>query len=1167
MPDYSGDAIYRNAANAAVRQGVPRNEEGNDGDELWCFVEGNDSGLYHAKKYAGEWRYRLYSPEILGEGDTGETIVKNVSYQDVTVSDGNFNKITVSNQTNLSGTSTIAGALTVSATTLSSFPTTANMTITGSKLDTAQNIQTSSQPRFEGLGVGMDASGESGNLEVSKILGIGAATVIDNSQKLYNTNYTSTGNVEKTDGLGLGDFTQGEVDQLQNIDSATINSTQWGYVGALDQHLTTSSDVQHAKMTLTDSGKTWTIDPIGGSGTNTLSGDLQITTTSTQDADIIIGGSSYDDHSVRSFAYTSGLFTGDGWAIYEDNNKHNMELDNLSVRGTLSVYELLIQQVRATNGSVFVTSAAKIKSSGLSHINGTSYYVLEFDTDDSDSGNIKPHPFADGDLILSRRVDISGDTTALVSETRWTVVDYNHGTAKQLKATNELYSVGGTSLPSSGATVSTIDGHDFVRIGNTTDANRRGGVYLTSDDTLSPFIDIFDEVSSWQEWDGISNIFGLDDGSFDLSTAGTYNSDGTITGSSWVFKEVTNGSATIETSGGISNQKYAKLDTHAGSSEAWVYQPVKMPYISTGSYNVMIEWYGKSDNTPRIALQDTAYGSSPSIYWDASGTKQSGTSSAITWTSITNPSAQPDTNTVWHRYQWKVNIPSSIFSGTNDKTLYLALGTMAGNDKEVSIDDVRIYMEGKVKTRIGRLEGVGKAGYGLWGENVYLKGRIEAQEGYIGNEFAGWRIDSTGLVNESNTSYISAGQGATTGFQQGGAFLNGEGKFSLGSTTGNRLKWDGTNLEVGGFLSIKDGPGYSGNTSGDGLYAFSDRLGFFKDTAGWGTDGWTAYMDNTGDFYLKGQAGKDGLTWDMATSSLSITGDLQFYDSNGNGPYKYPRLMQYIPSSSLNLGSAFDFTNAGLADYEDTNYRILYGLTDTMSYDPAYAGFKQKIKIETSNKTTAGFTPKLYLSILDKTTPINTMVYNTSGSRTAFASWTGDVNGTAYTSHTQNYDNSKDFYGFVAVNTGTSDSVMAVKATFDIDWGGNGGYTETTIDVVLRAGKKANASSTVPDDWNSANEYAYTLKQFNSAIIENGGSDTQQHSMYVEFPSEFTSGDVLAVLQLYDTEYEQGGGGSDGSPTFNGLKNVKMEYVSSTTTSNEITGTGIMEALVIHDGA
>lgn len=37
------------------------------------------------------------------------------------------------------------------------------------------------------------------------------------------------------------------------------------------------------------------------------------------------------------------------------------------LRGTLSVFELLIQQIRATNGAVFVTSAAKVESSsGLS---------------------------------------------------------------------------------------------------------------------------------------------------------------------------------------------------------------------------------------------------------------------------------------------------------------------------------------------------------------------------------------------------------------------------------------------------------------------------------------------------------------------------------------------------------------------------------------------------------------------------------------------------------------------------------------------------------------------------------------------------------------------------------------------------------------------------------
>jgi hypothetical protein len=115
-------------------------------------------------------------------------------------------------------------------------------------------------------------------------------------------------------------MTQFEATQLKKIDDTAISSDQWGYVGGMDQHVATASDVVFEKLSLTETSKTWSFDPIGSSGTNTLSGDLQITTANTEDASIIIGGSSYDDHTVRNYAYTSGMFTGDGWSIYEDNN-------------------------------------------------------------------------------------------------------------------------------------------------------------------------------------------------------------------------------------------------------------------------------------------------------------------------------------------------------------------------------------------------------------------------------------------------------------------------------------------------------------------------------------------------------------------------------------------------------------------------------------------------------------------------------------------------------------------------------------------------------------------------------------------------------------------------------------------------------------------------------
>lgn len=49
--------------------------------------------------------------------------------------------------------------------------------------------------------------------------------------------------------LGV-DLTSGEFAQLQNIDSTTISATQWGYLGALDQGVATTSTVQHANLGL-----------------------------------------------------------------------------------------------------------------------------------------------------------------------------------------------------------------------------------------------------------------------------------------------------------------------------------------------------------------------------------------------------------------------------------------------------------------------------------------------------------------------------------------------------------------------------------------------------------------------------------------------------------------------------------------------------------------------------------------------------------------------------------------------------------------------------------------------------------------------------------------------------------------------------------------------------
>lgn len=57
---------------------------------------------------------------------------------------------------------------------------------------------------------------------------------------------------------GLENITSDEITQLQNIGTNTVSSTQWGYIGALDQTLTTSASPSFTGLTLSSSDLTLT---------------------------------------------------------------------------------------------------------------------------------------------------------------------------------------------------------------------------------------------------------------------------------------------------------------------------------------------------------------------------------------------------------------------------------------------------------------------------------------------------------------------------------------------------------------------------------------------------------------------------------------------------------------------------------------------------------------------------------------------------------------------------------------------------------------------------------------------------------------------------------------------------------------------------------------------
>jgi hypothetical protein len=319
-----------------------------------------------------------------------------------------------------------------------------------------------------------------GNVTLTNLAsGTLTATIQPNSVALttdttgnYMTNVTGNSQVSVS-------HTQGEGSTATfSIAGDSIGDTQLAY--NTGQHLTTSSNVQFGAITST------TLDT--GQGANELYDMNQnvLTTSSPQFSNMTMGEWSdpnYSNGNIGTAQFASG-FTGSGWKIDRSGNEYTFEADNMTIRGTLSVYELLIQQIRATNGSIFVSAAAKVDS--VSGSAGSETIVFE---DPSDHGVC---PFAVGDIIMAQRVRL--DSTTLVK-----------------RIVRQVYSVNGKTIvvtTTSGGPSDTggiESGFDFVRLGNvdsTNYANRQGGVYLTADDSNAPFIDVFDGVTSWSQWTG-----------------------------------------------------------------------------------------------------------------------------------------------------------------------------------------------------------------------------------------------------------------------------------------------------------------------------------------------------------------------------------------------------------------------------------------------------------------------------------------------------------------------------------------------------------------------------------------------------------------------------------------------------------------------------------------
>lgn len=548
---------------------------------------------------------------------------------------------------------------------------------------------------------------------------------------------------------------------------------------------------------------------------------------------------SSDDIQSYTTSYSSG-FNGQGYAISKSVNGYTAQFDNLRVRGSMDVYQMVINQIRATNGSLWVSDAGK--ATNATYSSTANNIALSFQT-----GSLLP--FMVGDIVRSKRWGTSGSTTQSMWDITTTVsaVNYANGTMTiSAPVANNSYTVTGSANGTWATFTNKINtsGSDWVRVGNTgSQATRRGSLYLTSNDSGGPFIDVYDLVtSSVEASNGLSNNvsgskvkarLGKLDGIPGCSGYGLYSDNVFLTGTV---------SATAGTFSG-------KVTANQGSIGGWT---INSENISSSVIEIAAGQY------PHISMGTSIYGSAniyigtgpgeatlfkvgnDSSYFKYIDNVISILASNFTLSSAGNMSAnnailsgsiQANTGYIGGASGWQIKAGQITTSGIkllSGTTPYIGIGTTTyagngiwmgkGNKYSMSLyNDSSNYLKWnganlQIKTANFTLSTAGN----ISASNVILGGTIYANAGTFAGtvtatagSIGGWNLGSEGL-SSSNVTISSQASSQSIRFTTASTALNLANSLNyiylgksgvanilnmVGSTATNYFKWD-DNLSI-----------------------------------------------------------------------------------------------------------------------------------------------------------------------------------------------------------------------------------------------------------------------------------------------------------------------------------------------------------------------------------
>lgn len=227
---------------------------------------------------------------------------------------------------------------------------------------------------------------------------------------------------------------------------------------------------------------------------------------------------------------------------------------------------------------------------------------------------------------------------------------------------------------------------------------------------------------------------------------------------------------------------------------------------------------------------------------------------------------QPDQQTVVRTAQATVTVVSgktvtvSVYSGTFHKGDYaVRIGNTTNATRQASIylaadDSNAPFIDmingvnswaawgaaAKTKLRLGNLSGItdtdfggALSGYGLYGQNVYLKGKLKIT---ANSDIIGLSANVTITATTAPTTRTDG-----TALVTGDLWIDSDG-------LNYRYRWNGTSWVD---MNIP----YVSTPSGTGLFIDGTHMGYYAASA------WQTYIDNTGHFYFKGDA-TNYISWD-----------------------------------------------------------------------------------------------------------------------------------------------------------------------------------------------------------------------------------------------------------------------------------------------------------------